>query len=66
MDEFIELDVRIEDLEERIAPSMPVCILITVGEGVIVSSGADCSDGAPLTPKIFIERNGVTFIPPTP
>ena len=30
MDEFIELDVRIEDLEERIAPSMPVCILITV------------------------------------
>ena len=49
---------KIEELEERIAPSAPGCILIKVGEGVALEQSGECLvENTTPPPTIFLESH---------
>ena len=60
----ITLDTQIEELEDRIAPGAPNCIVVSAVEHLVVIGGCG-DDGSGVPPNVAIMRPDGSTITPT-
>ena len=62
---LLAIDAQIEELEDRIAPAAPICVLVVAGEGIPAIIGGCGDDGSGVPPNVVIIRPDGSTITPT-